>query len=854
MASTPLTPERLARLQEHFERALELPTVDRDAMVADVAKQDEDMATRLRGLLDAHAQTGSAFESPVSLEALAAPDTDRWIGRRVGPYEITRRIGIGGMGAVYEAHRDDQQFRKRVAIKLLRAQTVSADAIKRFQRERQILATLEHPHIAALLDGGVTPDGHPFFAMEYVEGEPLTTFCDARTLTITARLELFRQVCAAVQFAHQSLVVHRDLKPQNILVNADGQVKLLDFGIAALLPSALDAADDETLTRAGMRALTPAYASPEQLLGRPIGTRSDVYSLGVVLYELLCGVRPFDARARSGPDLERLLQSESPSRPSQAISAERLAALAERSPERARGRLAGDLDAIVLKALHADPERRYGSADELAADIANHLHGRPVSAQPDSLSYRVGKLLRRRRVESVAVALTLLSVVGGSVVAVRQARVAERERDRAQREGARATEVTAFVTTMLGSANPGALGRNVTVRQVLDSAVVRADALRRQPALESAVRVVIGNTFLALGEFPLAEAQYRLAVDAERRVTPDGSRETAAALSKLSMAQEFRGDLAAADSVLRIADSLHTRYGFADAEQQISLLDARGRLLVGLGKSREAEPLLVAALTLQRQRNPPDDSSVSASYANLAVVQSDLGDNRSAETLMVASVAAARRAYGASHPLVAAVLSPLASVQDRAGYLARAESTFLETIRMRRELLGDAHPDLAWTMHNYSDFLFTHQRFAEATAWSRRVLAMRGGSLTDEHPLVSASLSILGRSLDARDSLSEGGRALRESLAIRRRIYPAGHPLIASVESQIGAHLTLEGRFPEAEALLLASEAQLVASRGESAPIVRDARTRIVTLYERWQRPDAARRWQQRMAAAEKGS
>ncbi len=837
-------------MQECFERALELETALRRSYLLTLDAEDPDLATRVRGLLDAHAQTESGLESPVRLEFPDDEDDDRWIGRRVGVYEITRRIGVGGMGTVYEAVRADDQFRQRVAIKLLRAQTAGETAVRRFRRERQILAALEHPHIARLMDGGVTAGGHPFFAMEFVEGEPLTTYCDTRSLPITGRLELFRQVCAAVQFAHQNLVVHRDLKPQNILVSASGQVKLLDFGIASLLPSALEGTDEETLTRAGARALTPGYASPEQLLGRPVGTRSDVYSLGIVLYELLCGKRPFEAGDGSRSHIERALSDEAPARPSTAITAERLERLSEGSSERVRTRIAGDLDAIALKALRSEAERRYGSAEELSTDIQNHLTGLPVSARPDTLGYRIGKLLRRRRAESVAAALMLISIIGGSVIAFRQARVADRERARAVSEGDRANEVTRFLTSMLGAANPGSFGRDVKVREVLDSASVSVNELTSRPELESRIRMIIGGTYLALGEFPLAEAQYRLAVAAEKRLAPDGSRGEAAALSQLSMAREFQGQLAAADTMLRVADTLFARHGFDHDEQRISHLDARARLLNALGRAPEAEPIFVEALALQRMQSPVNDSSLAASYTNLAVVQSDLGNNVSAETLMVAAVAAARRAYGTSHPHVAAILSPLASIQERAGAHARAESTFRETISMRRALLGDAHPDLAWSTYNFADFLHTAQRFTESAEFSRQVLALRGKTLQDEHPLISASMSLLGRALDGLDSLDAGERWLRESLQIRRRIYPAGHFLIASSEGQFGAHLALRGDFVRAESMLIESERKLVAARGNAAPIVKDARTRLVKLYARWGKPDSARVWQDRIAKA----
>jgi eukaryotic-like serine/threonine-protein kinase len=855
MANAPLTPQRLALLQQHFEQALALNDDARADALQRLDHDDPPLAARVRGLLAAHARTGSGLESPISLDPLPATDHDRWIGRRVGAYDITRCLGVGGMGAVYEAVRADDQFRQRVAIKLVRAFTMSDVAVRRFRRERQILASLTHPHIAALLDGGVTTDGHPYFAMEYIDGAPLTSYCDARQLPVAARLALFRQVCAAVEFAHQNLVVHRDLKPHNILVAADGQTKLLDFGIAALLPSALDSDDDETLTRAGTRPLTPGYASPEQRLGQSVGTLSDVYSLGVVLYELLSGRRPYEAMGATPADPDGALSGRTPSPPSAAITAERLEQLAVRSAEQARTRIAGDLDAIVLKALRTEPERRYGSAAEFSADILRHLEGKPVLARPDSVGYRITKFVRRRRVETAAAVVAVLSLAGGTALAQRQARAAEREATRAQAQETRATEVTRFLTTMLGAANPGVLGRDVKVREVLDSAVARADALTAQPALEAEVRMVIGGTFLALGEFARADEEYERALKAHRRATGgEGGRGAAVALSQWSMSKEFQGQLATADTLLRQADTLFARHGFDDLDQRISHVDARGRLLSYLGNTNEAETVYLEALALQRLQSPPVDSSLAASYTNLAVVQSDLGNNTSAETLMIAAVAAARRAYGVRHPFVASILSPLAGVQDRAGKPMQAESTYMETIAMRRELLGDDHPDLAWSMYNLADVLFTQRRFSESTVWLRRVLAMRGKSLADEHQMVSASLSLLGRALDGLDSLDAGGRALRESLALRERVYPAGHFLLASSRSQIGAHLVLQERFEEAEQLLLDSERTLLAARGEAAPIVKDARTRIVMLYEKWRKPDSLKVWQVRLARSAGGN
>ncbi|MEO8334761.1 MAG: serine/threonine-protein kinase [bacterium] len=840
MRHVALTPERLAEMQDCFERALDLPREERDTYLRSVHARDEDLATRVRALLDAHARTGSELQSPVSADIVLDLTTDRRLGSHVGAYEIVRLIGFGGMGTVYEAVRADDQYRKHVAVKFLSAQATSDTAIQRFRRERQILANLAHPNIAALIDGGVSDDGQPYFVMEYIEGEPLTRWCDARLLAVPARLELFRQVCAAVQYAHQSLVVHRDLKPANILVTGDGVVKLLDFGIAKLLPSDADDSHEFPLTRAGTRAFTPDYASPEQLLGQPIGTRSDVYALGVVLYELLCGARPFELRGKSHSEIERLVSQETPTRPSVALGDARAVALSERSPTKARGRLEGDLDAVVMKALRKEPERRYGSVDELSADLGRYLGDHPVSARPDDFAYRLGKLVRRRRVETIAAVLVTASVIAAVVVSTRQARVANVERERA-------TEVTAFLTTMLGAANPGSFGRDVKVREVLDSASVKANGLAARPELEAETRGIIGGTYLALGEFELAERQYRAAVAARERAAPNGDRATAVAIERLSMAIEFQGRYAAADTLLRSSTAMFDRFGYGNDVVRADHLDNRARILGALSKGAEAEPLFLEALAIQRKLKPRNDSALASAYTNLAVVQSDLGNNASAETLMVAAVAAAKRAYGPVHPLVAAILSPLASVQERAGAIARADSTYLEGLAMRRTLLGEEHPDYAWSMFNYADHLLSVGRYAEAAEWSRRVLRLRGRTLKDSHPAVSTSMGLLGRALARMDSLDVAEKWLRESLALRRANYEPGHYLIASSESILGEHLALRKQFPQAETLLLRSERALVAARGEKAPIVGDARKRIVAMYDAWGKSDEAARWRAKL-------
>ncbi|MGE3614752.1 MAG: tetratricopeptide repeat protein [Gemmatimonadales bacterium] len=835
MHTPDLTPELVARLQERFEAALECDAAGREQLLARLRETDPLIAERVAGLLAAHQRTDSWLETPGQAARMLGGVAADPVGGRVGPYRIVRVVGEGGMGVVYEAVRDDDQYQARVAVKLLHRHAGSESAMARFRRERQILARLRHRNIATLHDGGVTAEGRPYFVMELVDGEPLTRYADTRRLGVAARIALFQQVLAAVQYAHQSLVVHRDLKPANILVTSDGSVKLLDFGIARLLTPE-DDADAPPLTEFGGRAYTPDYASPEQLRGEPVGTRSDGYSLGVVLFELLTGTRPFDLRGKSTAETERVVAEQEPPRPSAAIGPGREAVLGERTGARLRSRLAGDLDAIILTALRKSPDRRYASAADFSQDLARHLDGRPVDARPEGWAYRFAKAVRRRKVESAAAAVAVVALAAGTTAAMLQAR-------RADREGARATQVKEFLVSMLGAADPAALGRDVRVRDVLDSASVRAGTLA-DPDLEREIRQVIGGTYLGLGVYAPGLAEYQRAERLARQVAPGGSRVTAEATAKVSTALEFLGRYGEADSVLQVALAEHRRFALPNDPAEADYLDRRGRILAQLGRMAEAEPLFEEALAALRSQGA-SDSALAQATSNVAFINANLGRMAVAESLMTLAADLAERGLGPKSPLLAAILSPLATIQDEQHHAAAAESTFRRTIAMRTELLGPEHPDLAWSMFNYADFLQSHGRPTEAADWARRVLALRGRSLDDSHVAVGTSLSLLGRSLAQLDSLPAAVESFRESLAVRRRNLPAGHFLIATAEGYLGSALVRVGEWGEAERLLLDAEAML-AGTGRTRNQA-EVRTGLVALYRARNRPAEADRWQARI-------
>ena len=526
-----MTPEQWHQVKEIFHAATELPYEERASFIQQRSSGDLELLHEVKLLLESHDEAEHFIEKPALVSAseiLPALDDHSRSGQSIGQYRVVREIGRGGMGVVLLAVRDDDQFEKRVAIKLLRRGMDTEDLLRRFRNERQILASLEHPHIARLIDGGMTEDGLPYFVLEYVEGEPLDKYCDEHRLPTSDRLQIFGKVCAAVQYAHQNLIVHRDLKPSNILVTSEGEPKLLDFGIAKLLDPKLNAYTiSPTATMA--RLMTPDYASPEQIRGRPITTASDVYSLGVVLYRLLTGHPPYHFADSSPQEIERLVCDTEPERPSTAVSRvkafttgesvtritpESVSKARQEQPDALRRRLRGDLDNIVLKAMRKEPERRYSSAAQLAEDIGRYTEGLPVIARKDTFTYRASKFIGRNKVGAAAAAVVLLAILAGLTTSIWQARVARGER-------AKAEGVSRFLETMLLASSPTSTFRkrknDASVRDVLDEASKRlaSGGLSGQPEVRAQLQRIIGASYISQGQFDLAEQNLTTALEAQ---------------------------------------------------------------------------------------------------------------------------------------------------------------------------------------------------------------------------------------------------------------------------------------------------------------------------------------------------
>ena len=627
-SSDPGPAQRLGRVRALFDAAAERPVEERRSFLEAAAGADVSLRDEVLALL-ADDEAAKGFLSggavlPASLAEGSAGAAPSLSGRQIGTYRVLDEIGRGGMGAVYRAVRADDAFQKTVALKLVSAGATSDSVQKRFRRERQILARLQHPHIASIFDGGTTPEGQPYLVMEYVEGERIDKYCADHAVSARGRLQMFRDVCGAVHYAHQNLVVHRDLKPANILVTGDGTPKLLDFGIAKLLAAGVE--PDEAPTMTMLPLMTPEYASPEQVRGETVTTASDVYSLGVVLYELLTGRRPYVVRTESLEEIVRVVCLTEPQAPS--TVAHTRSAGGTRPPV-AASELRGDLDTIVLKGLRKEPSRRYLSAQELAEDVRRHLEGLPLTARADSTAYRVGKFVRRHRVAVGAAVLVGLSLIGGIVMTVRQARIAETQRRRAER---RFNDVRKLANSFmfdvhdqikdLSGSIPARQHLVATAREYLDSLAQEAhgDAgLQRELAAAFERLGDVEGGFMSgnVGDSKSALDSYRKAVAIRQGITP--------------------------------RDAVEPDDGRALARVQLRL----GDLLVGMNRLPEAEGTYrSAAQRLERAggTGPAEaGADLAQAYQKVAYAQVQLGHDALARSSLEKAVAYAE-AFCRGHP------------------------------------------------------------------------------------------------------------------------------------------------------------------------------------------------------------
>jgi serine/threonine protein kinase/tetratricopeptide (TPR) repeat protein len=698
--------ERWARLGDIFDRASELPLADRAAFLEQACGGDAALRSEVESLLDYdhgdHPNLARGIHGALSEEASSIGEAVPRI-ERVGPYRLRREIGRGGMGAVYLAERDDD-FTQQVAIKVVRG-FLAPDAVRRFRAERQILATLQHPGIARLLDGGTTADGLPYLVMEYVDGVPIDDYCDAHDLSTRARLELFVRVCDAVTAAHRSLVVHRDLKPSNILVTPAGDPKLLDFGIAKLLED--DSAELVQLTTPSMRIMTPHFASPEQVRGEPITTSSDVYSLGVLLFTLLTGQRPYEITSRRPEDIERVVSRQEPPRPS---------AVAGGDSRRARD-LRGDLDTIVLMALQKEPARRFASVDHLAQDLRRFLAGLPVLATPSTLGYRAKRFVQRHRAGVTTAAIFLITIIGFAVALAVSAAQARRERDAAER-------VTQMLIQMFSGSDPRTLrGDTITARELLDRGADRIrNDLRDQPAMQARLFDTLGAIYAGIGLPMRAQSVLQESMDVRDGGTVVDSQPAARTMMRLSGALLERGQLAAAEPLARGAYEMTKRLVGPVNPQVGESLITLAQIVNATGRGEEAERLFLEATQIFRETLGPEHPMVALGLQHTARIRFARGDLNGADRLAREALVLQRRVFGIA---TAESLIILARISRQEGRLEEAETLMRDALRARREGFGNlAHPSVEQTLMELAELLSERGNAAEAEALHAEAKAM----------------------------------------------------------------------------------------------------------------------------------
>lgn len=829
-----MNPTRWARVQELVEAAAGLPTAERHNFLEQQVPEDLALRREVETLLAAYDSTGMLEDILGHAAAQAIHGQSLEPGDRVGPWLVLGLLGHGGMGSVYRAERADQQFQQEAAIKLVRSGVIAqAEMATRFRTERQILASISHPNIARLLDGGLTGFGVPYLVMEYVHGEPLDRYLLRVSPSLTARLQLFQAVCSAVQYAHQNLVVHRDLKPANILVTDEGVPVLLDFGIAKLLNASSEPAAEET--RFSGTLMTPEYASPEQLRYEPITTATDIYSLGVVLYELLTGRRPFQLSDLSPAEMERRVTQASPVPPSIAGMSHHLERRWFGLPRRTG---TSDLDRIVLKSMHKVPARRYSSAGDLSADLQRYLEGFPVAAQPDSFAYRSGLFVRRHRLAVAAVSLFSLAILALTVTALVLA-------SRARREAASATSVAQFLVSLFEQSRPDSTqGQDLSARQLLDQGMKRLNAEPVQdPLVHARLLSTLGRVYFDLGVMDRASSLL-LQAEAIQQAHPKEAEQQLAETENALGTLELERNLPLALTHYQRALKLFQTFRGPDSSEVADVQDSIAGTETALGHFDQAELLFERSIRIHTRMLGGDAEATLNDKHNLASLYAQLGDYRREQPLLQDVLAAHRRTSGDLHEITTSDIGNLAWLEDRLGHFARSEQLSHEVIALKSKLFGAENPRLAMQMLVLGDTLRQTGRLQEArttlerglgmatrfeganslhSAWIRDELglvSLAEGNLPEARVNITAALAAreaqplpplqdvalsyehLGLLETAEHNATAAEQHLRRALELQQKVFPRPNLAVAESKNDLATLLFTQQRRPEACALL----------------------------------------------------
>ncbi len=810
-----MDPLKWEKIKKIFEISLNLPETEKEDYITESAEGDEEIISEVRSLIHSIKTAGDFLDNPgINLNE----QKDSFIGRKLGPYLVEKVIAAGGMGIVYLAVRDDAEFKKQVAVKLIRSGLNNKYLTERFKTEKQTLAYLDHPYIAKLLDAGSTDDGTPYLIMDYIDGEPIDVYCDKNRLTLSERLELFSKVCSAVHYAHQNLVVHRDIKPSNIMVTEKGEPKLLDFGIAKILSSdSPDAGRD--LTKTGYWQLTPEYASPEQVKGENIATTSDVYSLGILLYKILTGHNPYRFKSYLPTEIHKVVCFEEPQKPSikvesseelikqdgsvKEINAETVSNSRGTSIEHLKRKLKGDIDNIILKAIRKEPWRRYGSVEQFSEDIKRYSDGLPVIARNDTMGYLLSKFIKRHKTGVAMSAISVLLLIAGILGIAWQASIAAKERDKAKLEASKSERINTFMQDIFAAPNPEVEGKDVKVVDVLKNASEKIDKeLSDDPDIKVSVLYTIGTTYIGLGLYDDAEKYLKNSLAVCEKNFSLNDPQTAKVMEQLAYDYQLKSNYSKADSLYKEALKIFRVNGGEISSDEATALSDFGSSLYNQGKYDESKKYQTEALNAYRKIYGDTDARVVRSLSNLGTVAGETGDWNTASQYIKEVLEIFLKTDGKESVNYSRALSNYATTLEVQGNLDDAITAQREAVEIKKRVQGKDHPDAMLAQLNLADELTKRGDFKESAELSREAMESLDKSLPHINALTAYSRVIYAKALIKLENFKKALPFINEALKIREKLYSPDHWLITTTRALLGVCLVGIKQYSRAEQIL----------------------------------------------------
>lgn len=802
-------------LKSIFQKALELDKSERENYFKNLSDDQKEFVDEVKSLLASYEKTDDFLEIASNYNQIFLTSENEihpLIGKHIGPYLIESEIGYGGMGIVFIGRRDDKEFDQKVAIKILKQGLSTKYLVKRFENERQILANLQHPNIAKLFDGGKTSDGLPYLIMEFIEGIPITDFCKKNNFNVNQILELFKTVCGAVHFAHQNLIVHRDLKPGNILVTEQSIPKLLDFGIAKLLDESVEV-ENVKLTQTKMWHLTPEYASPEQIKGENITTGSDVYSLGILLYELVSGSQPYTFLNFSPLSINKSIDETNILKPSEIvkkntnqneknIANEKIEKNVE-SNKRSK-LLKGDLDNIILKAMHKDSSQRYSSVQGLINDLERYLKGLPVSARKDTYFYRFTKFVKRHKVGAALFILFNIIILSSIAAIIYQANIAAKERDNAKLEAIKSESVNKFLQEMISSADPTEIGKDVKVYDVLQKASKEVEiGFKDQPGIEAAVRKTLGKTLTNLGEFEKAKRHLEKSLMLNQKVYGNESYQAGESLHELALLYDWLGDLNYADSLYKISVKILRSNSETPPRSLSSAINDFAIIKQQQDRYNESLELLKEAYKIVLINFGEKDRDAASIANNLALSFEATSELDSAKIYYQKSLELYIELFGNIRPEVSTIYNNLAYIFIAEDDFKSAHENFTKSLELKKITWGENHSMVGFAYMNLGALEYTMKMYDSANKNLISSLKNYKTSINENHIWLGLTFFWYGKNLIEFNKLNEAEDYIQKALKIYYKNYSPDHVNIISASAELGVIYLLQKRYKESEKLLL---------------------------------------------------